>query len=391
MLEADVFDGLRVYQYEKLLSDFLHHDDESGNLEATAGGAGAGTGKHQEQKKHLARLRPGREIEGRVTGGRDDRADREGAVMQCIQEVAAVHLHDVEREEKGTKGDDAEVDTRFLALKRIVELSLLHQVVDIEVHTEHDHRYGDQELAQHAVVGHTGVTDGESTRAGAAEGDTDRVIDAHAAQEEQDDPEEGQCCINLIQCLRGICNTRHDLADIRSRGLGLHDHHIVAAAERKDRQNQDENAHAADPVAEGTPEKESLAEVLDLRKNRGTGRRKAGYDLEDRIDVGRNRAGQIKRQCADQRHHDPAQRTDDEALTRIIVGTLRPLYGDQGTDDERQHGGNRQGLYSPEFLIDQCTDDRQDHDAGFQLQHPSEHVNNHTKVHCRTLLMREYP
>ena len=155
--------------------------------------------------------------------------------------------------------------------------------------------------------------------------------------------------------------------------------------------------------------------MLDLTENRGTGRRKAGYDLEDRIDIGRNRAGQIKRQRADQGHHDPAQCTDDEALTRIIVGTLRSLYRNQGADHERQHGGNRQGLYGPEFLIDQCTDDRQDHDAGFELQHPSEHVNNHTKVHfpnapyarislrslkpiyfilkfiSPTLLMREYP
>ena len=121
--------------------------------------------------------------------------------------------------------------------------------------------------------------------------------------------------------------------------------------------------------------------MLDLTENRGTGRRKAGYDLKDRIDVGRNRAGQIKRQRADQGHHDPAQCTDDEALTRIIVGTLRPPDRGQGADDERKYSRNCEGLHGPEFLIDQCADDRQDHDAGFELQHPSEHVNNHTKVH----------
>ena len=123
------------------------------------------------------------------------------------------------------------------------------------------------------------------------------------------------------------------------------------------------------PVAEGTPEKQSLAKVLDLRKNRGTGRRKAGYDLEQGVNKPGNLPGDDKGQTAGKTENNPAHRDTDHAVGGVKVALCSPAKkAQQDGNHQQQHDGQDKGLCRGALPVSQADKHGRKHEEPFQKQ-----------------------
>ena len=118
--------------------------------------------------------------------------------------------------------------------------------------------------------------------------------------------------------------------------------------------HKNQHAHTADPVRKAAPEQQAVRHGLDLRQNTGTGRRKSGNSLKNRIYVGWDRACNHKRKCADRTHNNPAQRYCDKSFSCIHRHALR-LFPDNQKSCQADACCRNCGQCQPFTLVDTQT------------------------------------
>ena len=183
---------------------------------------------------------------------------------------------------------------------------------------------------------------------------------------------------------------RYEFGDIRPWTFRPHQIHLGATLHRDEHQNEDEDAHSADPVRKAAPEQARVAHGLDVCKNRRPRRRETADDFKQRVDVVGNLAGQDEGQRADGRHDDPRQCDGDVAallINAVVAGLLGKQKADPlaaGDDDQirRQHS---------KFAVDQTDDDRGAEQQPLNSEDPAGDVANHGAVHGRTRVSRMSP
>ena len=81
-------------------------------------------------------------------------------------------------------------------------------------------------------------------------------------------------------------------------------------------QQQNQNTHTTQPVAEAAPVEQSFGKTLHTGKNGCTGSSEAGYDFKQCIYVPGNLSGQEERQCTQKTEHYPTEAGTDHAIGR---------------------------------------------------------------------------
>ena len=86
-----------------------------------------------------------------------------------------------------------------------------------------------------------------------AERNADGVEHRHAAEQQQNNLQNGQSKVNRVQDERGIAHVRRYFGDRGSRAFRAHQINGLTACQRQDDQHEHQNAHAADPVHQAAP------------------------------------------------------------------------------------------------------------------------------------------
>ena len=236
---------------------------------------------------------------------------------------------------------------QLLVLENALELAQQQQVIQAEIHAEQEHENGHDVLQVRAVVGHAAVADGKAAGAGGAERDAEAVEQRHAAEQQKADAQHGQQHVQAVQDQRRLAQVRRQLADARPGAFRAHQVHARARALarlRHDGEQEHEDAHAAEPVAEAAPVEVAARKRLHVAEDRGARRRKAGDNLKQRVDVVRGLPAEAEGQRAEQREHDPRDARGRKALLRVEAAAAAPAEKHQRKADNRhQHHRDRIG------------------------------------------------
>ena len=178
----------------------------------------------------------------------------------------------------------------------------------------------------------------------------------------------------------------HQLAHHGAGTLRLHQVQRAGAQTGEQGDGQDEHAHTAQPVHEGTPEQDALWQGLHGGENRGAGGSEAGDRLKETVDVGAEQAKlriepspEKKRQRAQGPHQKPDQGNGEEALPGKEVVVAAQMGQDQPYGrDERD--GDQKGKRI--FAIKQAYQQRQQHGGGLHQQGLAGQFKDQSEVHC---------
>ena len=155
----------------------------------------------------------------------------------------------------------------------------------------------------------------------------------------------------------------------------------LSAVHANDGQHEHENAHAADPVRQASPEEHAAVKRLNRRQNARAGRRKAGDHLEHRVEIKRDLPRERERQRPHERQHDPAQRDGDQALLRVHGAALPAAQAER---QRAQHGRTQQhpqkipAVFLP---VNDRHQQRQQHERGLDQKHRAQHIYNDPLIH----------
>ena len=164
---------------------------------------------------------------------------------------AAAH---VDGDQRGKYGNHAEVHANLLDFEQLLEFTGQKQKIRVEIDAEKDHKDRDDILQVGAVVVRDGIIPvAEAAGACRAERNADGVEYRHAAEQQQNDLQNGQSKVNRVQDKRGIAHVRRYFGDRGSRAFRAHQINGLTACQRQDDQHEHQNAHAADPVHQAAP------------------------------------------------------------------------------------------------------------------------------------------
>ena len=294
----------------QILADLLPHalpqNDDAGDLQTAARRAGAGADKHQEHQNSLGKRRPYVKIDRTVARCRNDGSYLEKRVMERLKrrrEIAA----DINRNEHRRYRDDDQIPAHLFHLERLLlVLAKVQIIIGVEVDAEQDHENCQDCLLQHCVVGCTGITHAEAAGAGRAESHTERIEQRHLCDQKQNNLHQRHAEIDQIQDLRRFLDLGHKLAERRSRAFRAHELRIVSSGHRHNRKHEDNDAHAADPVCETSPEKTRVRKRLHIFEDTRSGCCKTGNCLKKRVCERGDISVYDKRQRADNADQNPA-------------------------------------------------------------------------------------
>ena len=177
-----------------------------------------------------------------------------------------------------------------------------------------------------------------------------------------------------------MADPRHELADSRSGDLGAHDVHGVFPAHGQHRHQEDQHAHAADPVGEHAPEHHAARHAVKVGKHRGAGRREAGHGLKQGVDVVRHAAREHKRHRPDQGNQDPAQPDDDKAVAGDEAVLFRLRQKQQQSSGHRRRGHGHQ-KWRRRFPKAEPRDERQEKQRRVNQENEAKNPADHAIVH----------
>ena len=195
------------------------------------------------------------------------------------------------------------------------------------------------EVADAVVVGR------EAARPHCGEGVAHGVEPRHSKMAQQQRLREGKEEIDRPERLCGSRDAGSQLALLRAGCLGL-DHAESALAEKRYQGNgQRDHAHAAEPVRLATPKIHALGKRLDISHDRGAGRGKSAYALEDRVGHATGSAAQIEGQRPEKADHDPDSANHQKGVLdayRLDAAFPFPAEGDGANPARRHRDAERQ-------------------------------------------------
>ena len=176
--------------------------------------------------------------------------------------------------------------------------------VDAGQHHEDD---DDRVDVNAVVVGNRSVAGGESAGGHGGKGVAERIVKAHAAQQQQHDLRQRHESVDLPEDHGSVADARFELVRHRAGNLGLVELHAADAQKRQDRDRKHDDAHAAQPLDEAAPEQQSLGNQFDVGQNRGT----RGGRPADRFEKGVHETAALDPEVERQRAGQPDGRPGD--------------------------------------------------------------------------------
>ena len=374
-VHLDLFDALGMDIGADLLAHRLAHDEEAGHLDAAAGGAGTGADEHQQHQHQLGRSGPQIKVAGGETGGGDDGGHLEKGLDQGIKHIFA-HIQNADENHRCRAQDDGQIGAHLFHGKGILHVFQQDEIIGVEIDAEKDHKDGDDPLTIHRITGNTVVLDAKTAGARRAKAEGHGVKQRHAACQKQNDLDHRHHHINNIQDSGGVAQTGHQLAHGGAGALCPHEVHVAAAVHGHHRQHEHQNAHAADPMGEGSPEQADMAERLHIGQDGSAG----GGESRDRFKKGIGEAvdlsGEHKRQTADGTHQDPAEGGADTAFLEIKHGVFRLFPPEHQTHQQRTHTDDEIDL-GFRLPVQIAHDGTGGHQKAFHRKHVAQDITDH--------------
>ena len=248
------------------------------------------------------------------------------------------HVPHIDRDRDDRECYDAKISLKLAHLEHFVKFPSQNEEVSVEVDAEHEDKHRDDALHQTGISAAAVVAHAKASRSGAAEGNAECVKQRHSDNNEDNDLCHSDAKINGIQYFGSVFHARNQLADRRARALRPHEVHVVAAGHREHGKDKDDNAHAAHPVGEASPEEACVAQGFDIAQDTGSRRRKAGYCLKKGVRKVRDILRDHQRDRAQNTDDDPAHTYDHETFP-CVVGVASELEsGDDPSDHEISDG-----------------------------------------------------
>ena len=190
------------------------------------------------------------------------------------------------------------------------------------------------------------------------------IVGVHARNHQHDKLQNRENQVDDVEDFRRITHFRDNFAQRRTGAFRLDQMRRTLTELRYERQRQHQHAHAANPVREGTPEHDSLRQVI-----------------EQRVDVVRNHAAEHERQRTKAAQRNPRQRHGQEALSRAQIPLARPHQKPQGRTNRNQNQHRRTQRPCVAILLEQCNHKRRGHAGGFNQQHCPLHISYKPFIH----------
>ena len=369
--------GMQVFA--DLAVDGLKHDHHTGDLHAASGTARAGADKHDQHQDRPRILGPLVKVRRRKSRGRDDRSDLEGCLLESDQD-GREHVANIDGDRDDRERDDAKISLDLGHLGHFTEFSSQNEEIRVEVDAEHDDEDRDDDLQQSRIARAAVVSDTETAGTCAAERNAKRVEHGHAADQQTYDLCDGDPEIDGIQYFGSVLHAGHEFADRGARAFRTHQVHVVAARHGKHGQDEDDDAHTADPVGKASPEEARVAQGFNVSENTGSRRRKAGNSLKQRVRKIRNIACDHERDGTQNTQDDPAQSDDDQSFSRVIGLIGQFERGDQPSGNEVHESKDK--IYNDLFLsIEQSADCRKKEECADEFHDDTEDPANDRIIH----------
>ena len=294
------------------------------------------------------------------------------------------HMPHIDRDRDDRECDDAKISLQLAHLEHFVKFPSQNEEVSVEIDAEHEDEHCDDSLHQSCITSAAVVAHTETSRSGTAERNTERVKQRHSGNDEGDDLGYGDSQVDGIQYFGSVFHARDQLADRRARALRPHEVHVVAAGHREHRKDKDDDAHAAHPVGETSPEESRVAQGFDVAQDTGSRRRKAGDRLEQRVRKTRDVLRDHQRDRAQDTDDDPAHAYDHKSFPRVVGVAAQFETGDDPSDHEIGDGKNYvdDRLFLP---VEQSADSRESQESTGELNDDTEYFPNNGIIHNRLL------
>ena len=179
-----------------------------------------------------------------------------------------------------------------------------------------------------------------------------RLEGGHPGKPVEEGAEQGQADI-VTPIAAAIWRARGMTFSERSEDLGPEQLHAADAQGRQDGDRDGDDADAAQPLQQRAPQQQAGRRRVEADDDRGAGRGQARHALEEGVgEAVRERAvaGEGKRHRAEQGHHRPAQRGQDEGLAQRQAA-LEPATGgveEPGAAGEGERGWRGRRPASPD-------------------------------------------
>ena len=296
---------------------------------------------------------------------------------------SVVESPQVQHDQQNAAENDAQIHPQFLILEHAAHLTQQKQIVAAEIDAEQRHEHGGHILQIGRVRGDGIVFDAETAGACRAESGADRVEQGHVAKQQEHCIQHRQTDVDHV---KDGCGFTHFGYQFTHAGTGAFRpqqvHGETLALGAGESQQEDQYAHAAQPVAETAPIHQTPGEGFHIGQDRRTGGGKSGHDLKERIHIGGDFPGNVEGQRAHQTHCHPADGHAHQTLFGIeSVGRVAA--------QQEQHGGNHrcqqhrpsEALHRVCFTAENADDQGGDHEDSLDGQDLGDKPPHHFIVH----------
>ena len=310
--------GRRDARMELFQHDRAHHaeeQDDARDLESRRRRADAAAREHEEKQDALGKARPKLVVGGDEACRRERRRLKEREA-QSVGHVVKPSVEKIRRDEQHRAADDAEIRLELGVAPQHLWPFLVNPVVKPEAaaRDEHEERHpkldgGTLEVRGARVVG------GEAARADRRHRVIDGVERVHAAEEEGEERRARQDDVDAKEHGGQVLEARQDALRPLGARLGVVHGDRALPGGWQERDEDDDDAEAAEPMREASPEKHALRHGFDVFDDGGARAREARDAFEDAVEVAEIAAQKV-RQHAEEGRQEPADARDGDALAK---------------------------------------------------------------------------
>ena len=372
---------LRVQGGLKLLGQGLGQNEEAAHLHAAAGTARTGTNEHKHDQNLFGESRPQVKVAAGKAGGGDDGTHLKRGLPQRLAE-AVVHTINIGGDDAHCHRDDHKVAPHLLAGSSAAKLAHEQQEVGVEVDAEQDHEDGHDPLDVGRKAAKAVVAEAKAAGARRTKGGEQCLEQGHSANQQEHQFQHGEGKIDAVQNFSGRLHLGHQLIHLRAGAFRLHQVDVGAAGQRQQREQEHQNAHAADPVGEAAPEQDAPGQVLHGGQDAGTGGGEAGNGLKHGIHRVGNAAREHKGHRAHHTDEQPAERRGGKALPHIEDLALGLDAVEQSARHRRKRCREQEHAQHHPLTVDQAGHGGQQEQRGFAIEDVAQQPQNDRIIHA---------
>ena len=258
-------DAVHVRADDAARAEFLVHDgpgvlgeqDDARDLDAAGRRPGAAAADHEHHQDALREGRPLVEVSG-DEASRRERADLEARVAEGLDGLHAHRIDEVHGNQQHGRRENHEVGLELRVVSQHARSLFPDAVIEAEVAAREDHEEGHPALERGVIEVHgVVVVERETARAERAHRVRDGVEEVEAAEEVDDASRHREDHVHEEERARHLAQARQHAVARRARRLSVVHVDGALSGLRQERDEDDDDAEAAEPVRHHAPEQDA--------------------------------------------------------------------------------------------------------------------------------------